>query len=63
MEWMEIDLQTLLHEQLAKETPPTAEQRDKLCKDIVLGLSFLHSQNVIHRDLAARNCLVKSVYD
>jgi serine/threonine protein kinase len=38
--------------------PLNIQHKLECCKQIALGLEYLHANNVIHRDLAARNCLV-----
>lgn len=38
------------------------ELRWKLCEDIVAGMRYLHSEQIIHRDLKSDNCLVDSSF-
>ena len=55
MEWMNSSLLSMLKD---KENPMKVHHKLECCKQIALGLEYLHSNNIIHRDLAARNCLV-----
>jgi serine/threonine protein kinase len=55
MEWMDSSLLSILKD---KENPMDVHHKVECCKQIALGLEYLHSKNIIHRDLAARNCLV-----
>jgi len=59
MEWMNSSLLSMLKD---KENPMKVHHKLECCKQIALGLEYLHSNNIIHRDLAARNCLVKQQF-
>jgi serine/threonine protein kinase len=58
MEWMNATLLTMLRD--PKKPLKSVIHKLECCKQIALGLAYLHQQNpvIIHRDLAARNCLV-----
>ncbi|CAI4227601.1 unnamed protein product [Auanema sp. JU1783] len=44
--------------QRIQEKTSTIETKRRYCKEIVSGMSYVESQQVIHRDLAARNVLL-----
>ena len=44
-------------EEYLSESTLDATQATNLCKDVVMGLEFLHEQNILHRDLKPRNIL------
>jgi serine/threonine protein kinase/ankyrin repeat protein len=54
LELMEGNLEEYLHGSKMDDTQATL-----LCKDVVMGLEFLHSQNILHRDLKPANILYK----
>ena len=54
LELMEGNLEEYLNESTFDTTQATI-----LCKDVVMGLEFLHEQNILHRDLKPRNILYK----
>ena len=56
MELMDCSLKQHLSEM---EIPISSCQALSLCSDIIHGLAFLHSQNIIHRDLCDDNVLLK----
>ena len=54
LELMEGNLEEYLHGSKMDDTQATL-----LCKDVVMGLEFLHGQNILHRDLKPANILYK----
>ena len=58
MEWMNSSLLSMLKD---KENPMKVHHKLECCKQIALGLEYLHSNNIIHRNLAAKNCLVTTI--
>ena len=54
LELMEGNLKEYLDESKIDVTKATL-----LCKDVVMGLEFLHSQNILHRDLKPENIIYK----
>jgi serine/threonine protein kinase len=46
-------------EEYLNESRINATQAILLCKDVVMGLRFLHEQKILHRDLKPRNILYK----
>jgi len=48
-----------LHSLLKKQKELSKSERVGLMLQIVSGLKYLHSKNIIHRDLAARNILIE----
>jgi serine/threonine protein kinase len=44
-------------------TLPSLEKRYKWCHQSVVGISYIHSKNIIHNDLSARNILLSSNLD
>ena len=56
MELLDCSLKQFLDGNCAKKLPILHEI--SLCSDIIKGLAFLHSQNIIHRDLCDENVLI-----
>ena len=54
LELMEGNLEEYLNESTFDATQETI-----LCKDVIMGLKFLHEQKILHRDLKPRNILYK----
>ena len=54
LELMEGNLEEYLSECTIDATPAT-----NLCKDVIMGLKFLHEEHILHRDLKPRNILYK----
>ena len=46
-------------EEYLKEFTMDPTQASNLCNDVIMGLEFLHKQNILHRDLKPRNILYK----
>ncbi len=48
-----------LHDVLEKKTRLTLYEKMKVARDILQGLSSIHSKGIVHKDLGARNYLVE----
>jgi len=49
-----------LHEVYQKSRPFTEDQARSVVKDIMQGVDYLHSRNIVHRDLKLKNILCQS---
>ena len=43
---------------LAEQPPLSAKEKQKIAKQLLLGLKFIHANNIIHRDLKPENILI-----
>jgi serine/threonine protein kinase len=41
-------------------TLPSLDQRLQLCHQSIVGISYIHSKNILHNDISARNILLSS---